>query len=152
MSKEFEAKLAEALRRRLLHEDRRPSEGIWYWVYLKPDWELRVFKNTEYGDFLTHVDVWEDYIAPLLAEHYNVSLKSLINIPYAMPRGRVVKRKDGTWFLYHGNDAPGGLAKWKKKIIHAFNLEGQVGLINWDVDDHEKMLTVDKQAFKALID
>jgi len=150
------------LRTKCLRESAKPSAGIWYWVWLKPEWVLQTYKDVDFPDVI-HVTIWEEFLAGKVAEHYGVSVRQLLPLSYAFPRGRVVHvrptKKEislpsddrGQWTFYHGNDAPGGLERWKKKLVHSFSLNEMVGAIDWKLDDHERRSREEVREIEALI-
>jgi len=151
-------RLLDSLKRNALKEDVRPSEGVWYWVWLKPSWVLREFRFTEYGGDIQHDVAWRNYIAPEIAKHYKVSLNevvgvdSLINAYTGMPRGRVAKTSS-KWVFYHGNDTPVNFAKAKLMIAARFNLRNALvdGTATFMYDEHEAMQDEDKAVIEAVI-
>jgi hypothetical protein len=159
------SRLEEALNRlqkELLLESQEPSPGIWYILWLKPNWELFTYKETEFPN-VDHSRVWTAALHIKVAEHYKIDERKVKNLVYAFPRGRVVYRnkrgrpidintdKTGKWYLYHGRDFPGGISKWKKKIISEFNIAGFLDKIEWDYDDHERMQRDDVLKMSSLI-
>ena len=52
----------EVSRLRAINESRKPTQGIWYYIYYEPKWELVVFKADEYGN-LSHLEAWGNYSA-----------------------------------------------------------------------------------------
>jgi len=148
---------------RLACESRQPSEGVWYVVYLKPKWILRAYKEIEFKG-VEHVDIWEKDVSVIVAEHYKVSQEEVALHPYGFPRGRVVnlnpsKKEIATkaemygsqWAVYHGDDLPGGTAKWQRQIVGAFDLAPAIGRINWRFDNHEIRTDYDVEALSALL-
>lgn len=150
-------KLLDSLKKNPLKEDIRPSEGIWYWVWLKPNWQLREFRFTEYGEDIQHDEAWRNYIAPEIAKHYKVKLTevvgvdSLINAYTGMPRGRVAKTDK--WMFYHGNDTPIPMVKAKLMIASRFNLRSALveGKAEFRFDEHEAMQDEDKTVLESII-
>lgn len=159
--KALEKQLNKKLQEALLKEDRKPSEGIWYIIWLKPKWVLKAFKDTEYPG-IAHMSAWTEYLAPLVADHYKIPLDEVKLLTYAFPRGRVVyqqqKAKEitsmsemtGKWVFYYGGDLPDN--RFKRLIVSAFNLEGMVGRMQWSTDDeHEYMQELDVMDMVSLI-
>jgi hypothetical protein len=142
----------------MLVEDTRPSEGIWYYVYLKPIWKLYVFKATEYGD-MTHVDAWSKYLADIVAKHYKVNpdkvigAESLRTAYLCMPRGRVFQDQKGKWIFNHGNDFPVPIKKAKKLLPAEFELTKQAlqKMVEFRFEDHEVQDPHDVHIFKTLV-
>jgi hypothetical protein len=143
----------EKMKKDSLREDYRPSEGIWYWVWLKPKWKLMEFKATEYGD-LTHEDAWRRYVSDNLVVHYNIreGVDEIKDAYTGMPRGRVahVGKK---WVFYHGDDTPINFAKAKIQIVSRFELTKQAlaGQVEFKFDEHETMQEDDRAIVKKYI-
>lgn len=157
--REFEKKLDAALKKNMLKEDTRPSEGMWYFIWLKPRWELRVFKETEYGN-LTHQDCWYKYLAPVMGKHYKIDVKkvvnnvdSLENAYSCMPRGRVYIAQDGKYTFGHGNDFPIDVKKAQMMLIAQFELTklALMGKTKFKFDEHEQMIESDQEVAQTLI-
>jgi len=139
----------------------KPSEGIWFWVWLKPRWELVVYTAAEYKEFdeLTHESVWGMYTAGKVASHYHIDEDDheIRNAYAGMPRGRVahVGKK---WVFYHGDDIPAVLlnvskAAIQQEIISRFNLTKQAlaGQVEFKFDEHETMQEDDRAIVKKYI-
>jgi hypothetical protein len=117
-----------------------PCEGVWYWVYLKPDWRFFHVVGK-----IGHPAFWRETAAPSIARHYKLSSSrawALESLYYAMPRGRVVLWEDGKAYVGHGGDAPkliGDVAI--KTVISAFGLSRlmMVKRVVITVEPHEKM-------------
>ncbi|MDP1713084.1 MAG: hypothetical protein Q8K86_11590 [Candidatus Nanopelagicaceae bacterium] len=155
------AKRAPAVKTKLLKEDRSPSEGIWYLLWLKPYWVLRDFKESEFPG-LNHSDIWEQSLYLDVAKHYGLTSKPFKLLSYAFPRGRIVnlnpsKKEIGTraetargrWVVLFGNDLPNA-SLWKKRVITAFNLAPFLP-IEWRFDEHETTQEEDVTEMKSLI-
>ena len=103
---------------------RCPSSGIWYYVYLKPDWKL----VAECGDTLQHMTYWPRVIVPMLAAHYGldvVAFNMLMPLSESMPRGRVTSELYGeSCTIAHGNDFPSGTFEDEQLaiLVKAFKL------------------------------
>ena len=146
----FEDKLNEAFKQRWvkIRESIMPSEGIWYIIYLKPNWVLKTYKEIDFPD-CAHAQMWEDDLSHVVADHYKVPQKKLASLPYAFPRGRIANLNPGRgittpsdrygdkWVVYYGKDLPGGDGKWKAKILSSFDLSSFIGRVEWKLDDHE---------------
>lgn len=134
--------ISKKLKRDSLKEDYRPSEGIWYWVWLRPKWKLTEFKKTEYGD-MTHEDAWTRYVSGKIAKHYGVSNDDLKDAYTGMPRGRVVRigKKDVLWVFYHGDDTPISFGRAKFQLVSRFELRKQAseGQTGFQFHEHETM-------------
>jgi len=160
MDNTFERKLTSVLK-----EDQRPSGGIWYYVYLKPKWALKVWKHTEYPEAYDHPTVWENFVVPELKEHYkltDIQVEELKALRYSMPRGRAGQAaylpNDPTsskWYISHGDDFPSSLSAdaEKKTLVNAFNLIGPVlhNMVEYQTVDHEKMDDKHKEEIQKII-
>lgn len=161
----FKDNLNEALKRKWthIHESIMPSEGIWYIIYLKPKWVLKSYKDIDFPD-CDHVRMWESDLSHVVADHYGASQKDLAMFPYSFPRGRIVNlnpskseitipsdRHNSRWAVYYGKDLPGGDAKWKAKILSAFDLSSFIGRVEWKFDDHEIKLEEDVTAVSNIL-
>jgi len=130
-----------------------PSEGIWYYVWFKPAWELMIWD----GPQRSHWTEWEG-VAALLAGHYKIQGASeqslLLPLQHSLPRGRVVYN-NGAYILCHGDDFPSCYSKegQVKTLISAFGLSKQalLGQVNDAVAQHEKMDEREKVALQAII-
>jgi hypothetical protein len=140
----------------------KPSGGIWFWVWLKPRWELVVYLAAEYKELgeVTHEAAWGMYTAGKVASHYHIDEDDheIRNAYAGMPRGRVahVGKK---WVFYHGDDTPSvllmGLSKVEiqQVIISRFNLTKQAlaGQVEFKFDEHETMQEDDRAIVKKYI-
>ena len=146
-----------------IKEDSTPKIGIWYYLWLKPNWKLWTMPLTEEKNW-SHYEVWNGAIAEDLAKHYGLNdnqMERLKDVAYGFPRGRVdVKdlisgRPAGGFTIYHGDDFPSKLSKESelKKIIGKFDLTRLAleNKIKIEVIDHEKMSESDKDAIQNLI-
>lgn len=130
-----------------------PREGVWYWVYLKPHWQLVV----EFSDTTTHPNLWQKKVTPAIAKHYKLKKEAaaiLAHLHYAMPRGRVVLWEDGKAYVGHGSDSPRSLrSSALKTIISTFGLSRLmvVGRVVVTAEDHEKMDRRQKTEIQKLI-
>lgn len=106
---------------------RNPSSGkgdrYWYFVWMKPHWELMTFR-----DELGHAQQWKRYVVTLVKRHYRLKLtkteeRELAEAYRAMPRGRVVELGNGDYALAHGNDTP--MAEAFDRLISIFGLTTQ---------------------------
>jgi len=144
------------LKKSPLREDRRPSEGVWYFIWLKPKWVLEAYKFTEYGDSFgqLHSTLWEKYLADKVGNHYGIDpdeiygMDSLRNASSGMPRGRVALTDSG-WALYHGNDTPIPFDKAKTILLNAFELSQFNN--RFEYDDHEIMTPEDQETIQEAI-
>lgn len=135
----------------------KPMAGPWYLVYLAPNWVVRNYpEDSNEIDSLDHVDYWAA-LAPDVAKHYGIKdVQSVADLPYCMPRGRVVFRKmpDGRseWTFYHGRDFNYDDA-FKRQLISAYDLyrQAQAGLVRFEPDPHENMSGYEHQRFLSLI-
>jgi hypothetical protein len=130
-----------------------PCEGIWYWVYLKPHWQILL----ETGPGASHPRFWKGKIVPILMKHYRIKKKFepiLDGLICSMPRGRAALWEDGNAYIGHGNDAPKSLGSAALKIaISSLGLSRMVmahhAVIT--IEDHEKMEKAQQQAMQKII-
>jgi len=136
--------------------DSKPTAGIWYYVYLG-EWKLVCFPNSQYPSY-SHMDVWQNYIAPQIKEFYSKDSEAINQLMYSMPRGRV--DFDDTlnpprFYLLYGNDIPSGLdaESEKAKIVSEFNLSGLMarGLAEFQIVGHEMMIDKHKNTLQNIL-
>jgi hypothetical protein len=111
-----------------------PNIGIWYYIWLKPNWELRfLLRKLDDPKNVGHVKFWQSLVEEI-DKHYSLTdegISTLRGLPYGMPRGRV-ELKDATagrvltpqtvFVLYHGNDFPLPKQAEIKTLITSFDL------------------------------
>jgi len=100
----------------------KPSEGIWYYIWLKPNWKLKVVQS---GESL-HLDMWERFVKHEIKDHYKLSdedIDKIEELTCCMPRGRCCLVNDH-FELYHGDNFPKGrdAEAEKTKLMGWFNL------------------------------
>jgi hypothetical protein len=156
MDDTFDNELEEVLRaEKLISESKRPSSGIWYYVFLPSGWELRTFPYSEYPPE-GHIEFWVKYIVPELVKAWSLDAdqkRKLLGVYRGMPRGRVdfsasshgfevEGEKPNTWYLFHGDDFPKAVDAEKSTLENAFNLSNFAvrGLTQFKYAAHEKML------------
>ncbi|MDP1712424.1 MAG: hypothetical protein Q8K86_08205 [Candidatus Nanopelagicaceae bacterium] len=148
----------------VMSEDAAPRIGIWYYLWLKPEWVLKAMPVKIGGPGIQHYKVWS-VLAEEAAKHFNLNdeqLRVVARLPYSMPRGRVDYRdlKTGAaqrrFILYHGNDFPSTLdvAAETRRIIGEFNLTSQ--LLNHQnvgpqFDEHETMLIKQQEELRKVL-
>jgi hypothetical protein len=86
-----------------------------------------------------HCDFWERTVAQLVADHYRVPARRLLNLPYCQRRARVC----GHSVYYGGKPHPVLLRAIRKAL-------GEQAL-DFVHDDHERRLRSDVLAFRRLI-
>lgn len=86
-----------------------------------------------------HTDFWESVVAPLVAKHYGISSRDLVNLPYCQRRARIV---DHT--IFYGEEQTPALLAAIRKVLGDDTLE-------FAYDEHEKRLQHDVAAFTARI-
>jgi len=140
----------------VITEDASPTEGMWYYIYLKPKWVRIDVKTSEYGE-IGHPKFWEKYIVPKLIEHYGLeesAKEDLEYLCYSMPRGRVAEIK-GKWHFFHGDDFPSLLSikAEEKRLISTFNLTHLAirDMTEFRVAEHEKMDETHKKRLQEII-
>lgn len=155
----------------VINEDVRPSQGMWYYLYLKPKWVRVIIKSREYGHY-QHVDFWDKYIVHKLIDYYALSreeLNFLSDLSYSMPRGRVsysgrslsdieivgMQELEDTWYMDYGNDIPSPLnpESEKRKLISGFNLTGPANndKVVFRKVPHEMMIPEEQKKMQELI-
>lgn len=122
-----------------------PQDGVYYWLpkpsKAKPGaftWELLPFYKKDYGAAILHYNVWPEALE-MLAAWWGRSMGAFSRLreEYAgVPRGRIVKMRQG-FGLAHGGDTPGG-SLGLRKVIRAFRLQ-DVRVTEY-VDEHERMI------------
>jgi hypothetical protein len=128
----------------------KSSDGIWYYVYLKPGWIMMYLE----GGLHQHIHFWPHNVIPKLQEHYeltNAEAKKLEPLYASMPRGRVTSFKYGTSFeIVHGNDFPScmGISSEINDILDLFNLPLNTP---HGYHEHEAMLSGHKKRLQAVI-
>jgi hypothetical protein len=129
------------------------TEGIWYYVYLRPDWHLMYDLDPN----ASHLQFWRKTVAPMLMDWYKLDDSArvkLSELSTSMPRGRVLlnERRYG---IYHGDDFPKGLSRdgELKKIVSAFGLSRYYILKRVDVcfEPHECMDKKQQTALRKLL-
>ncbi len=130
-----------------------PTGGIWYYVWLKPKWELVIL----HGEEKLHLDMWFDHVIPLLKKKYKLPAKQRVklgDLTYSMPRGRVTEVVEGgesVFLIRHGDDFPEGVRKESelKKIVAYFGLTNRA--VEYEVDPHETMVPEEQDDLEAII-
>ncbi len=87
-----------------------------------------------------HSEFWETTASRLVAEHYKIPHRLLVNLPYCQRRARVAGNR-----VYYGEKPDAKLLRLIRKIL------GNSKLV-FVHDDHEKRLRHDVSEFKQLID
>lgn len=130
------------------------SEGIWYYLWLEPDWFF--IPSIESGN--SHWAWWNDSIADEIAQHYDLDkkeLRTLKTLQHSLPRGRIVEDKPGHFVVAHGNDFPRSLSPRSEinTIIGAFGLSKPHLLGNVEVrfEAHETMDSKHREQLEELI-
>lgn len=134
-----------------------PQTGVYYWLP-KPaanasnrfTWDLATFYAGDYGNGVLHYNVWPEALE-LLAIWWKKNpavLKSVLREAYgSVPRGRVVRMKNG-FGLAHGGDTPGGQLGLRA-VVRAFNLQN-VNLRPY-VDEHERPIMGDPEQLVSVL-
>jgi hypothetical protein len=155
------------IRKKVMQEDARPSPGIWYYLWLKPEWKRIIVRYTDYGPY-GHPEFWEEYIAHEILSFYKIEkskLDQVADLCYSMPRGRVERMPDtgimmanekpGVWYMDYGGDIPSSLnaEAEQRRLISEFNLSGFANrdMVEFRVVNHEKMLGEHKEKLQKLI-
>lgn len=101
--------------------------------------EIVVFHPEGFED-IGHSEFWENTVSRLVAEHYKIPQRLLINLPYCQRRGRVVGNK-----VYYGEKPNTKLLRLIRKAL----ANSKLVFVH---DDHEKRLPYDVSEFKKLMD
>jgi hypothetical protein len=129
---------------KLLNEESDvPVEGIFYYIWLKPNWQFVSFTvNCE--SCTTHPDLWERIAVPSLIKHYRVK-ETPFNVVHlnsaftAMPRGRVVGPSQGFWIMDYGP-----LPKTLSENLLRIEVANRFGLTRSRVEGKVKFITDDE--------
>jgi hypothetical protein len=89
---------------------------------------------------IPHSDFWENTVAPLLAAHFSIPLKPLLNLPYCQRRARVSSKG----LVFYGEQQSAKLLR----IISKATGEPNLGRA---VDEHEVRLPFDFREFERLL-
>lgn len=140
--------------------------GIWYYVYLEPDWRLETWRADEHGEDVDHLGVWRTYLVPVLKDHYKLddrAAERLKGLAYGVPRGRLdqteseVRGRPGDWVFYHGQDFPSGLTEEseRRKLMSAFGLSRLAAKapdkIRFELSKHEQMVPEEKDQLGKIL-
>lgn len=131
---------------------RDASDGIWYYVWLKPEWKLYVL----YGELIQHADQWRESVVPDIAKHYKIDSRPLAPLYYSMPRGRVVSERYGEKYrIVHGGDFPSSLGESAeiKSLVGLFGLSNRMilGKVSVEFHEHETMDADHQKRMKKII-
>jgi len=128
------------------------KHGPWYWVFLRPRWELIAAPADCQDVTWGHPRVWRELVIPRLTLHCRLTSSQVValkEVPYAMPRGRVslTNSRNPHWVLWNGNDLPKAIPfkQAYRKLITAFDLKTdlRMGIVQTRYDEHERMLPHD---------
>jgi hypothetical protein len=106
-----------------------------YPIYILPDGIVYPADKSD----ISHVEFWEESVARIVANLYDLPLYSILNIPYALRRARVVDD-----IVYYGEEQSEELLQRIRKALDNDNL-------HFAYDDHEKRLAVDVAQLRGLI-
>jgi hypothetical protein len=87
-----------------------------------------------------HSEFWETTVSRLVAEHYRIPQRLLINLPYCQRRARVVGNR-----VYYGEQPQAKLLR----LIRTALGNSKLAFVH---DDHEKRLRYDVSEFRKLVD
>jgi hypothetical protein len=137
----------------------KPLQGPWYYIYLRPKWEIRTMPMDS-SSTMDHPQFWRTIVDDSIVPHYGVKdpviIRELKNLPYAMPRGRVASvRKLGggpQWVAYYGQDYKYNRQEMLR-ILGEFNLlpQFQAGLARFVPDEHEVIVRHDFERFNRMV-
>ena len=129
------------------------TEGIWYFVYLKPDWMLLLDRDRN----ASHLQYWRKTVVPMLIDWYKLKkdvAPKLGELSASMPRGRVLE-DEGRHGVYHGGDFPKSLSFQGEinKIISGFGISKRYLLQRVDIryEPHEKMEAAQQKVLQKII-
>jgi hypothetical protein len=88
---------------------------------------------------ISHSDFWEQTVAPLLARHFLIPLKPLLNLPYCQRRARVSSKG----LVFYGE-------RQSKKLLRTISKATGEADLRWAFDEHEVRLPFDVQEFERL--
>ncbi|MGA2031008.1 MAG: hypothetical protein ABSG68_02025 [Thermoguttaceae bacterium] len=87
-----------------------------------------------------HSEFWETTVSRLVAKHYKIPQRLLVNLPYCQRRARVVDNR-----VYYGEQPDAKLLSLLRTVLRNSKLV-------FVHDDHEKRLRHDVAEFKKLMD
>lgn len=140
--------------------ERGAVTGIWYYLFLQPDWKLETFRTDDYGEGVDHFNVWGTHLVRILKQHYKLDVRTAARskgLAYGMPRGRVDRLASDDWVFFHGKDFPRGLTleSEKRKLISAFGLSRVAAAnpdkIRFELAKHEKMVPEEQKQLQDLL-
>jgi hypothetical protein len=146
----------------MIKEAAVPKDGIWYWVFLKPEWKLvtSAFPVREKKN-VNHVELWPKVCQSFLSQHYKWTqsqLNEAMSLPYSMPRGRVTAEaleENGQtmtyFFIRHGSDTPA--PRTLNEIVNEYGLSLHLleGMAEFIHDPEETMVKEEQNAMAVLI-
>lgn len=136
------------------------SQGPFYWLKLGGKTILKAMPYpADALETMDHPDFWSAIIDSDVVPFYKITdpkiIQELKNVPYAMPRGRVVLvarpiDRVKQFMVWHWEKMTDGQ---KKQIIEAFDLSAQfyAGLVRFASDEHEGQIADDQARFNALL-
>jgi hypothetical protein len=89
---------------------------------------------------ISHSDFWEQTVAPLVAKHFSIPIRPLLNLPYCQRRARISAKG----LVFYGERQSSRLLGAISKAIGEAN-------VRWALDEHEVRLPFDVQEFKRLL-
>jgi hypothetical protein len=92
---------------------------------------------------MNHSDFWSSTVAPMVAEHFQLPVKRLLNLPYCQRRARIVEREAGI-VVYYGEKQSKSLLKLISRTV---KLSNRI----WQFDEHEQRLDYDVFEFQRLL-
>jgi hypothetical protein len=137
-----------------------PKQGPFYWLRLGTRTVLKAMPCPANSlESMDHPDFWEAIVDMYIVPFYGIKdarlVRELKNVPYAMPRGRVVMMKrplDSTkqFVVYSWEKMTN---PQKKQVVEEFGLASQfmAGLVRFVPDEHEGIIQADNARFEALV-
>ena len=93
---------------------------------------------------LPHSDFWKSTVALIVAAHFQLPVKCLLNLPYCQRRARIVVRDDEA-VAYYGE-------RQSKKLLKAISRSVELPNLEWRSDEHEQRLEFDVAEFERLVE
>ena len=93
---------------------------------------------------LPHADFWKSTVAAIVAAHFQLPVKRLLNLPYCQRRARIIVRDDEAVAYYRERQSQ-KLLKTISKTVGLPDLE-------WRSDEHEQRLEFDVAEFERLVE
>ena len=93
---------------------------------------------------LNHSDFWTSAVAKIVADHFRLPVKRLLNLPYCQRRARIVVT-DKEAAIYFGE-------RHTKKLLKLISKSVGLPELQWRFDEHEQRLEFDVTEFNRLLE